>query len=103
MDIIFTVAVIDRKVSVDETLTMVCEDNKIHVPIVHDRVIGLQELQAMRKVLHERIDSIIDHAVDNFFEVAEKKEKKQKKEKKMGTKPIKVFNCFGKKPEMVEI
>ena len=94
MDIIFTVAVIDRKVSVDETLTMVCEDNKIHVPIVHDRVIGLQELQAMRKVLHERIDSIIDHAVDNFFEVAEKK---------MGTKPIKVFNCFGKKPEMVEI
>lgn len=97
MDIIFTVAVIDRKVSVDETLTMVCEDNKIHVPIVHDRVIGLQELQAMRKVLHERIDSIIDHAVDNFFEVAEKKEKK------VGTKPIKVFNCFGKKPEMVEI
>ena len=97
MDIIFTVAVIDRKVSVDETLTMVCEDNKIHVPIVHDRVIGLQELQAMRKVLHERIDSIIDHAVDNFFEVVEKKEKK------MGTKPIKVFNCFGKKPEMVEI
>ena len=97
MDIIFTVAVIDRKISVDETLTMVCEDNKIYVPIVHDRVIGLQELQAMRKVLHERIDSIIDHAVDNFFEVAEKKEKK------VSTKPIKVFNCFGKKPEMVEI
>ena len=94
MDIIFTVAVIDRKVSVDETLTMVCEDNKIYVPIVHDRVIGLQELQAMRKVLHERIDSIVDHAVDNFFEVAEKK---------MSTKPIKVFNCFGGKPKMVEI
>lgn len=93
MDVIFSVAVLNTKVAVDKYLTVVLDGNRVRLPATHDRIDGLKELQAMRKTLHERIDAIIDHAVDTHFEIVEKK----------GIETVKVFDCFGQEPRMIEV
>lgn len=68
---------------------------RICIPIVHDRAHSLQELNEIRKAMHTRIDSILDSSQEFY-----NREKEKKKEEKV---TIKVFNCFGDKPEMIEI
>jgi len=95
MDLVFTIATTDTEVYVgSEDLILLKGKNKIRVPIAHDRVNSLSELNDLRKVLHKRIDDVLDASQESY------KEEKNKEKKK---KKIRVFNCFGEKPEMVDI
>ena len=94
MDIIFALAVTDTGIHVkDEAVTLMKGIKRVlTVPIVHDQVPStVEELNEMRKSLHDRIDGVMDLAQRTLF--AEKEEKKT----------AKVFNCFGDDPEMVEV
>lgn len=87
MDVIFAIAIADTPIDVEETLVICRQDSshEIEVPIIHDMVAGLQELQDLQQILHKRIDSI-------FASVIAQK-----------PKTVRVFNCFGRIPEIVEI
>ena len=97
MDIIFAVATTEDTVYVSDDGFDIQLDgkrsNKIKIPIMHDRVHSLQELDELRKVLHKRMDSILDSSQEFYTE----KKKDTKKE------TLRVFNCFGGEPEMVEV
>lgn len=91
-DIIFVVAIADTPIDVEETLVICRQDSsrEIEVPILHYTIPDdLPELQDIQQILHERIDSI-------FASVIAQKAPRLKK-------TVKVFNCFGQTPEIVEI
>ena len=91
MDVIFAVAISGVPIDVEEALVICRQDSahEIEVPIIHDMVAGLQELQDLQQILHKRIDSI-------FASVIAQKAPPLKK-------TVRVFNCFGSIPEIVEI
>lgn len=74
---------------------------------MHDRVHSLQELNELRKAIHTRIDNVLDSSQEFYNEEKEKKKekeiKKEIKKEKDTKETIKVFNCFGDKPEIIEI
>lgn len=92
MDIVFAVATSNTELCASpETAALLFFDagqKRIAIPICHDKVDSLDELENLREVLHKRIDAIFDKSREIY---PEKKEK------------IKVFNCFGQEPEMIEI
>lgn len=93
MDIIFAMATTEAKVFVEsECLNIVYGGKKLRVPIVHERVTDSQDLAHLREVYHTRIDNMFDRMQEHY------------KEKNPNIKKtVKVFNCFGAEPEMVEI
>lgn len=99
MDIIFAVVTTEDTVYVSDEVFNVQLDgkrsSKIQIPLMHDRVHSLSELNELRKVLHKRIDSILDSSQELY--TGEVKKKNTKRE------TIRVFNCFSDEPEMVEV
>jgi len=90
MDIVFAVATSNTELCASpETAALLFLDagqKRIAVPIFHDKADSLEELENLREVLHKRIDAIFDKSRELYPE-----------------KKIKVFNCFGQEPEMIEI
>jgi hypothetical protein len=100
MDIVFAIAASGTELyATSETAALLFFDagqKRISVPICHDKADSLEELENLREVLHKRIDAIFDKSREFYPEKNEKNEKNEKKK-------IKVFNCFGQEPEMIEI
>ena len=91
MDIFFAIATtMDEDISAPQTLTLKGDSKTIHVPIIRDKALDLRELYNLRDTLHNRIDSVFDLSIEEY-------------RKNSGKKTVKVFNCFGDKPEMIEV
>jgi len=91
MDVIFAIATSETPVMVSGEVTMFVggANKKVKIPAALDRAYNLDDLNDLRQILHKRIDSIFDSAQKIY------------KDKKKET--IKVFNCFGQVPEMIEV